>query len=236
MVFPSAPWESPPLPQELGANWEKGPSSSKSSSPLLLHRPEPWGPTLSSCPPAPHSISNHILELLLWEAVLISAPSIPTLIPSLPPASSTTTPRGCLLAQGWPCHCPAQSSSRLLHVDAGWWDPEAWWPLCSSPSLTVSIPAAVNSLLRSPLINLPRPSVSPLCLECPWTALGGVLCFTHSETPFRMDRFSGHELGQTPGDGEGQGSLACCSPRGHKESDTTWWLNNRLCSCLPHSS
>ena len=24
-----------------------------------------------------------------------------------------------------------------------------------------------------------------------------------------------------PGDSEGQGSLACCSPWGHKESDTT---------------
>ena len=24
-----------------------------------------------------------------------------------------------------------------------------------------------------------------------------------------------------PGVGDGQGSLACCSPRGHKESDTT---------------
>ena len=23
-------------------------------------------------------------------------------------------------------------------------------------------------------------------------------------------------------DGEGQGSLACCSSRGHKEADTTW--------------
>jgi len=38
--------------------------------------------------------------------------------------------------------------------------------------------------------------------------------------------FSGHELGQILGDGEGQGSLACCSPWGHKESDMTWWLNN----------
>ena len=26
---------------------------------------------------------------------------------------------------------------------------------------------------------------------------------------------------QTLGNGEGQGSLACCSPRGHKDSDTT---------------
>ena len=37
---------------------------------------------------------------------------------------------------------------------------------------------------------------------------------------------NGHELEQTPGDGDGQGSLACYSPWGHKESDTTWWLNN----------
>ena len=35
-----------------------------------------------------------------------------------------------------------------------------------------------------------------------------------------------HELGQTPGDGEGQGGPACCSPWGHKESDTTRRLNN----------
>ena len=32
---------------------------------------------------------------------------------------------------------------------------------------------------------------------------------------------NGHELGQTPGDGEGQGGLACCSPWDHKELDTT---------------
>ena len=31
---------------------------------------------------------------------------------------------------------------------------------------------------------------------------------------------------QTPGDSEGQGSLACCSPRDHKESDTTERQNN----------
>ena len=39
-------------------------------------------------------------------------------------------------------------------------------------------------------------------------------------------RLNGHELGQTPGDDEGQGSLACCSPWGGKESDSTWRLNN----------
>ena len=29
------------------------------------------------------------------------------------------------------------------------------------------------------------------------------------------------ELGQNLGDGEGEGGLACCSPWGHKEVDTT---------------
>ena len=29
-------------------------------------------------------------------------------------------------------------------------------------------------------------------------------------------QFNEHELGQTLGDGEGQGGLACCSPWGHK--------------------
>ena len=37
---------------------------------------------------------------------------------------------------------------------------------------------------------------------------------------------NGHKFEQTARDKEGQGSLACCSPRGHKESDTTEGLNN----------
>jgi len=39
-------------------------------------------------------------------------------------------------------------------------------------------------------------------------------------------QLSGHELEQTLRDSEGQGSLACCSPQGHKESDATEQLNN----------
>ena len=38
-------------------------------------------------------------------------------------------------------------------------------------------------------------------------------------------RLNGHEFEWTAGDGDGQESLPCCSPRGHKESDTTEWLN-----------
>jgi len=35
----------------------------------------------------------------------------------------------------------------------------------------------------------------------------------------------GLEFEQALGVGDGQGSLVCCSPWGHKESDTTEWLN-----------
>ena len=38
-------------------------------------------------------------------------------------------------------------------------------------------------------------------------------------------QLNGHESEQTLGDGERQGSLVCCSPWGHKESDTTERLN-----------
>ena len=37
---------------------------------------------------------------------------------------------------------------------------------------------------------------------------------------------NGHEFKQIPGESDGQGSLVCCSPWGHKELDTTEWLNN----------
>ena len=53
-------------------------------------------------------------------------------------------------------------------------------------------------------------------------------------------QLNGHEFEQAPEVGDGQGNLAFCSPWGHKESDTTKWLNwteisfltewNELCS------
>ena len=44
-------------------------------------------------------------------------------------------------------------------------------------------------------------------------------------------QLNGHESEQTPGDGEGQGSLACCSPWGAKESDTIESLSNKDSTC-----
>ena len=38
-------------------------------------------------------------------------------------------------------------------------------------------------------------------------------------------QLDGHEFEEALGVGDGQGSLACCSPWGLKESDTTEWMN-----------
>ena len=39
-------------------------------------------------------------------------------------------------------------------------------------------------------------------------------------------QLNGRKFDQAPGEGEGQGSLVCCSPLGLKESDMTEQLNN----------
>ena len=44
-----------------------------------------------------------------------------------------------------------------------------------------------------------------------------------------LDGINEHEFEQTVGDGEGQGSLTCCSPWGCKELDTTEQFNNNSC-------
>ena len=49
-------------------------------------------------------------------------------------------------------------------------------------------------------------------------------------------QLSGHEFEQALGDGEEQGSLACCSPWGGKESDTTEHLNKNNKTSYIHYS
>ena len=48
---------------------------------------------------------------------------------------------------------------------------------------------------------------------------------TEDEMVGRHHPLNGHEFDQVPGDGDGQGSLACCSPWDCKESDTTEQLS-----------
>ena len=40
-------------------------------------------------------------------------------------------------------------------------------------------------------------------------------------------QFNGYEFEQALGNSEGQGGLVCCSPWGHKESDTAEQLNDK---------
>ena len=49
---------------------------------------------------------------------------------------------------------------------------------------------------------------------------------TENETVGWHQQLNGHEFEQALGDDEGQGSLACCSPWGHKVYETTEWLNH----------
>ena len=48
---------------------------------------------------------------------------------------------------------------------------------------------------------------------------------TEDEMVGRHHRLNGNECEQALGDGDGQGSLVCCSPWDRKESDTTERLN-----------
>ena len=50
---------------------------------------------------------------------------------------------------------------------------------------------------------------------------GGGKVVTEGEMVGWHYQLNGHELEQTPGDSEGQGSLACCCPWDRKELDTT---------------
>ena len=58
---------------------------------------------------------------------------------------------------------------------------------------------------------------------------------TEDETVGWHHQLNEHKFEQAPGVGDGQGSLACCSPRGHKESDTTERLNNNNMIQQSHS-
>ena len=98
-----------------------------------------------------------------------------------------------------------------------------------------SVMPSNHLILYRPLLLLPSivPSIkvfsNELVLRIRWPKYWS---FSFSISPsneysglisFRIDWFDGHEFEQGPGAGDGQGSLACCSPRGCKESDMTEW-------------
>ena len=69
-----------------------------------------------------------------------------------------------------------------------------------------------------------QPSDVKSWLKRPWcweTLRGGGEGGNRGWDDWIHHRPNGHELEKTQGDSEGQGSLACCSSQGHKESNTT---------------
>ena len=50
---------------------------------------------------------------------------------------------------------------------------------------------------------------------------GKIYIYTQCKIVGWHHQLNGHEFEQAPGIGDGQGSLACCSPWGGKESDMT---------------
>ena len=130
------------------------------------------------------------------------------------------------------------------------------WPIYSIECYVIRLPnrsPPLNWVFWGPSLCL-RHFCSPSTLYCAWWTLGSLIhsfcrylqnvCYkpgamqeeekgtTEDEMFEGHCWLNGHEFKQTPGDGEGQGSLACCSPQSHKESDTTEWLNNNTGAML----
>ena len=89
-----------------------------------------------------------------------------------------------------------------------------------------------ESLLQGLMLNLKLQYLATWCEEVShlkdpdavkywrWKEKG----MTEDEMVVWHHRLSGHQFEQAPGIANGQGSLASCSPWGHKQLDTTEWL------------
>ena len=86
--------------------------------------------------------------------------------------------------------------------------------------------------MRSGLFNLGTVSIlkhvifGSGCCPVYCRMFSNILGLTENEVVGWHHWLNGHEFEQTPGDGEGQGSLAWCNSWCCKELDTTWQLKN----------
>ena len=104
-----------------------------------------------------------------------------------------------------------------------------YWILDPSFSTKLEISQGKNQLLKDFLFI--KKSIQNLSFSC-WKDPDAGKDWRRKKKGTTVDEMlgwhhwpNGHEFGQTPGVGDGQGGLAYCSPWGHKESDTTEWLN-----------
>ena len=113
------------------------------------------------------------------------------------------------------------STSPIQHcVGAG--RPERWGLLFFLP---ISPPSILSSrgIIKSAKTNCHMKKASYQIYLNLWNLLQKGT--TEDEMVGWHHRLNGHEFEQAPGVGDGQGSLACCSPWGRKESDMTERLN-----------
>ena len=99
-------------------------------------------------------------------------------------------------------------------------------PALQADALPSEPPGKPMISLKPTLIRLVSPAPTPMtALKLPFKSSVSDLDndlnpIANSQSSSNLTYF-GHELGQTPGDGEGLGSLACCSPCYCKELDLT---------------
>lgn len=90
--------------------------------------------------------------------------------------------------------------------------------------------SAVSILTSQSTPPSPSPPVSTsalhICVSLSALQIGSSVPFSRFYIYVLIYWLNGHEFGQIPRESEGQGSLACCSPRGCKKSDMIYRLNN----------
>ena len=112
------------------------------------------------------------------------------------------------------------------------WGPKNWcsWTVVLEKTFESPLDSKeikpVNSKGTQPWIFTGRTDAEALVLWPPDGKSQLIGKLTEDEMVGWHHRFNGHEFKEALGDSEGQGSLVCCSPWGHKESDTTEQLNN----------
>ena len=128
----------------------------------------------------------------------------------------------------WSCFCwlyraspslAAKNTINLISVLTIWWCPCSWEGELGSSISTAERNCSTQGYTPTPSGQPHRPDAGKDWGMEEKGELGNKMVGCYHW-------LNGHEFEQTPGNSEGQGSLACSSPWGCKELDTTQQLNN----------
>ena len=117
---------------------------------------------------------------------------------------------------------PSKEIPGLISFRMDWLDP-------------LAIQRTLKSLLQhhsSKASILQCSAIFTVQLSHPYMTTGKAIALTRRTLVSKV--LDGRESEWTPGVGNGQGGLACCDSWGHKESDTTEWLNWTSSPILSH--